>query len=141
MTGFFLNIRRDASMEGFWIFQGSGYARFLCIQALHKVLNMPDYGGIMPYDRVLNMSGQHFTGFKSTSGSKYERDQKKTQLWICEGYTGCWICLNKPEYVFIISQHVWICLNNAKYDWICRHIPEKSECWVCHNSEFVLCST
>ena len=43
-----------------------------------------------------------------------------------EDYTGCWICLNKPEYLLIImSQDVWICLYNAEYDWKCQHIPEK----------------
>ena len=29
----------DAVMEGFRIFQDSKYARFLCMQGLHKVLN------------------------------------------------------------------------------------------------------
>ena len=42
---------------------GFEYARFLRMQALHKVLNMPEYGWIMPHDRVLNMPGQRFTGF------------------------------------------------------------------------------
>ena len=37
-------MRRDAIMEGFWIFQDSKYARFLQMQVLHKVLNMPEYG-------------------------------------------------------------------------------------------------
>ena len=37
-----LNICRDASVEGFWIFQFSKYAKFLHMQALHKVLNMPE---------------------------------------------------------------------------------------------------
>ena len=39
-----LNMRRDAIMEEFCIFQEFEYARFLHIQALHKVLNMPEYG-------------------------------------------------------------------------------------------------
>ena len=33
-------MRRDAIMEGLSLFQDSEYARFLRIQALHKVLNM-----------------------------------------------------------------------------------------------------
>ena len=37
-----LNMRRDAIMEGLWIFQDSEYARFLHMQALHKVLNMAE---------------------------------------------------------------------------------------------------
>ena len=56
-------MRRDAIIEGFWIFQGSEYARFLSMQALHKVLHMPEYGWVMSYGKVLNMPGQRFTGF------------------------------------------------------------------------------
>ena len=47
-----LNTHRDATMEGFWIFQDSNYVRFLHMQALHKVLNMPEHSWIMPYGRV-----------------------------------------------------------------------------------------
>ena len=42
--GRILNICQDIIMEGFWIFQDSEYVRFLHMQALHKVLNMPEYG-------------------------------------------------------------------------------------------------
>ena len=48
------------------------------MQALHKVLNMPEYDQIMSNGRVLNMSGQRFTGSeiilrfsKVTLGAKY----------------------------------------------------------------------
>ena len=63
MAGFFLNMRRDAVMEGFLIFQDSEYARFLRMQVFNRVLNMPKYGSMMPYGRVLNTPGQRFTGF------------------------------------------------------------------------------
>ena len=33
-------MRQDAIMEGFWMFQNSEYARYLHMQALHKVLNI-----------------------------------------------------------------------------------------------------
>ena len=39
-----LNMRRDAIMKRFLIFQNSEYADFLNIQALHEILNMPEYG-------------------------------------------------------------------------------------------------
>ena len=35
-------MRPDAIMQEFWIFQDSEYARFLHMQALHKVLNMTE---------------------------------------------------------------------------------------------------
>ena len=35
---------RNAIMEGFVIFQDSKYAKFLRMQALHKVLSMPEHG-------------------------------------------------------------------------------------------------
>ena len=41
-------MRRDAIMEGFWIFQDFEYIKFLHMQELHKVLNVP---------------GQRFIGF------------------------------------------------------------------------------
>ena len=53
----------DAIMEGFWILQDSEYTRFLHMQALHKALNIAEYGWIIPYGRVLNMPGPRFTGF------------------------------------------------------------------------------
>ena len=63
-----LNMCYDAVMEGFWILQDSKYGRFQHMQAMHKVLNMPEYGWIMPYGRVLNMPGQRFTGFYMVCG-------------------------------------------------------------------------
>ena len=39
-----LNMRQDAIMKGFCMFQEFEYARFLHMQAMHKVLNMPKYG-------------------------------------------------------------------------------------------------
>ena len=53
----------DAIMEGFRMFQDSEYVRFLRMQVLRKVVNMPEYGYIMSYCRVLNTPGQRFTGF------------------------------------------------------------------------------
>ena len=35
---------RGAIMGGFRIFQDSGYASFLHMQALHKIVNTPEYG-------------------------------------------------------------------------------------------------
>ena len=130
-----LNMCQDAIMEGFWIFKDSEYASLLLMQAFRKVLNMPEYGWIMTYGRVLNMPGQ----FRA-SGSKYDSAQNMAKLLICEDYTGCWIYLNKPEYALIMSQYAWICLNNTEYDWICQHKPENMECWICQNSECAWCS-
>ena len=56
-------MRQDTIMQEFWIFQDSKYARFLHMQVLHKILNMPEYGWAMPYGRVLNMPGQRFRQF------------------------------------------------------------------------------
>ena len=63
-----------------------------------------------------------------------------TRLWIYGGYTGSWICLNKPENALIMSQYGWISLNNGEYNWICRHISEKTECWIRQSSRCVWCS-
>ena len=37
-------MRQDAIIEDFWIRQDSEYVRFVHMQALHKVLNVPEYG-------------------------------------------------------------------------------------------------
>ena len=90
-----LNMCRDAIMEGFWIFQDSEYPRFLLIQALLKVLNMPEYGWIMPSGGVLNMPGLRFEGF-----------------WINLRFIqGLHRVLEKPEYALIM-------LNIIEYDSI-----------------------
>ena len=52
---------REEIMEGFS--PDSDYTRFLRMQALHKVLNIPEHGSKMPHGKVLNMPGQFFTGF------------------------------------------------------------------------------
>ena len=126
MTGFAGN----TIIEEFWIFHDSEYAKFLHMQTLHEVHNMPEYGWIMSYCRVLNLLDQ-------ASGSKYARAQNMARFRTCEDYTRCWICLKKREYALIMSQYAWICLNIAEYDWICWHIPEKHrvlnmpEFWKC----------
>ena len=56
-------MRQEAIMEEFWIFQDSKYPSFLYMQELGKILNMPEYGWIMSYGRVLNIPGQFLTGF------------------------------------------------------------------------------
>ena len=126
-------MRRDAIVEGFWIFQDSECARCLCMQALHKVLNILEYGWIMPYGRVLNMFGNASQGF--ASGSKFARTQNMVRLWICDGCTG-WVCLNKPDYALKMSQ----LLSNVEYDWIRWYIPKKTVL-ICQNSECFWCST
>ena len=132
-----LNMCRDIIMEGFWIFQDSKYVKFLHMQALHKVLNVPEYRWVITYGRLLNMPGQRSTvPVLNQPGLRIW-----TRLWRSEGYKGCWICLNKSEYALIMSHYEWICLNNAEYDWICQGPPEKAERWICQNSECFWCST
>ena len=48
--------------------------------------------------------------------------------------------MNMPKLSLIMSQYAWICVNNAEYDWICHHIPEKPERWICRNFDCVWCS-
>ena len=49
--------------------------------------------------------------------------------------------LSNPENARIMSQYLRICLSEAEYDWICQHIPEKTECWICQNVSDALHST
>ena len=60
-----------------------------------------------------------------------------SRLRTCEDNKKCQIYLNTSEYTLIMSQHMWICLNNTEYDWICQHIPDRTDCWICRNSELI----
>ena len=71
-----------------------------------------------------NMPSQSSKDFEYCSDSKYVRTQNMARMWIWEGHTGWWICLNKPEYALTMPQYSWICLDNAEYAWIYLNIPE-----------------
>ena len=79
----------------------------------HRVLNKPT---------VLNTLGPRIW-----QGCEYAR--------VTQGAEYAWISLN--------MLYVWICLYNSEFDWMCVyvHTPEKTECWICQNSECVWCST
>ena len=98
------NYGRVLDVPGFRLCQASAY-----MQALHKVLNMPEYDWIIPQGRALNMPGQPFMG------SKYATARNMARLWLCEDYTGRFKS-EKPEYPLIMSQYAWTCFYNAKYD-------------------------
>ena len=89
-----VNMRWNAIMEGCWLFKDSEYARFQDMQALQKVLNMPEYSWIMCKQTVLTMAGLLICmvkvshGFENASSSKYHRAWNMTRLWICAGYSG-----------------------------------------------------
>ena len=63
-------------------------------------------------------------GFDHASDSKQAKTRNMARFSISEGYTGWWVCLNKPEYVLKITQYVWIRVNNTKYALMCLNIPE-----------------
>ena len=117
-----LNMCRDAIMEVFWIFQDSEYAGFLHMQAFYKVLTISEYDWVMP-QTVLTETDfwiclvKISEGFEYGCSSKYARARNMARLWICECFTGCWICFNNAS----IS---WIWLNKAEYAWICLHLPK-----------------
>ena len=72
---------QDAIVEEFWIFHSSEYARFLYVQTLHKVLNMPEDGWIIANDSVLNMPELIIW-----QGCEYAR--------VTQGADNAWIYLN-----------------------------------------------
>ena len=98
-----LSMRRDSIMEEFAVFQDSEYATFLHMQALHKVLNMSEDGWLVLGWTVLTVVGfwiclgEIWQGFECASSSKHARAQIMASLWICKGYTWCWIWLNNTS--------------------------------------------
>ena len=91
---------RDAIVEGFWIFQNSEYARFLRMQALHKVLNNAwillnnalsqgsEYAW-STFHRVLNKRPVlNMPGLRIWQGCEYAK--------VTQGAEYAWIILNMP---------------------------------------------
>ena len=81
------------------------------MQALHKVLNMPEYGWITLYGRVLNMSGQHrvlnklpvlnMPGLRVLSLNNASVSVKcLNNAWICVCLNNAWIWLNMSAYIW-----------------------------------------
>ena len=96
-----LSMHWDAIMEWFWIFKDSKYARFLHTQTLHKVLNVPEYGWIIPEKTVLTIAKlwmclvKSFTGFWIASGSKCQCSEYSKLLMqgLCRVPKWVWVCL------------------------------------------------
>ena len=65
------------------------------------------------------------------------------KLWIWKGYTGCWICLNKPEHVLIMSMHenVSITLNMIEYAGIYLKKQSAQYARILNVSDTVVCGT
>ena len=84
---------RNIIMEGFWIFQDSKYVKFLHMQALHKVLNVPEYDWVITYGRVLNMPAQRFTvPVFNQAGLRQGCEEAR----VTKGAEYVWISLNMP---------------------------------------------
>ena len=73
------NYGRVLNIPGFRVYQVSAYAR----------VAQGSECAWSTFHRVLNKLSGKASGSKC-QGSEYD------SLSICEGYTGCWICLNKP---------------------------------------------
>ena len=75
--------------------------------------NFVNFLNFREFDRVLNMQQDAIMkGFWIFQYSEYASFMRR--LWICEGYTGCQICLNKAEYALIsldMREYALIILN------------------------------
>ena len=124
MTGFSICVRMQ-------LWKGSEYSRISSIQvsAYGSVAQGFKYAWIWLNNALWQSSKYAWSTFHRVlnKGSKCARTQNMARLWICEGYTWYWICLNKPEYALIMSQYTWVSLSNAEYDLKFRHIPEKKQ--------------
>ena len=104
-----LNISPDAVMEGLWIFQVSKYTKFLHMQVVHKVLNMPEYGWIIPEKKLFwlwQSSAFALSKFHRVLNMPLVLNMPGLRLWQIVNMRGLHRVLNIPEYT-------WICLNNA----------------------------
>ena len=131
------NYRRVLNISEFQVFQASAYA---------SVPQGSQIAWIWLNDTLWQVSEYVWSTFHRVLNKSPVLNMPRLRIWQgCEyskGYKGCWICLNKPEHTLIMSQFEWICFDNAKYDWICRLIPEKTECLICQNYfECAWCST
>ena len=105
------------------------------MQALHKVLNMPEYSGIClnivwrncsDYGNVLNMLGQFYSvlNMPQVLNMPISKNGKVVNMQgLHRDYT---ICLNDAS-IYVNT------LSNAEYVCICL---KKTDFWICWNSEW-----
>ena len=147
-----LKMRQDAIMEGFWIFQDSKYARFLRMQALPKVLNMPEYGWIMPYMVVeIGNFDKHFVKNKRKEAPRgnilefFLQDTLEATFWmknLIQRWTQSGPFFRKSGHIFWFSNRagkplvarLWLWLNMHQYPWISLNILENA--WVNNCSDY-----
>ena len=90
------------------ITQGSDYA---WIWLFNAWINCSEYG------RVLNITLQ---SFEYDYCCKYASALNVAGFWGCEGYKGCWICLNKLKYalrMLNMLKHACIYLNKQSSEY------------------------
>ena len=102
------NYGRVLNIQKFWVCQ---------ISANASIAQGSEYAWIWLYNALWQGSeyGWRFHMIlKNPPVLNMQWARNMASLWICEGYTRCWICQNKSEYALIMSQYVWICLSNRK---------------------------
>ena len=52
---------------------------------------------------------------RSWQDSEYVLGSEYTKVWICQRYTGFWICLNTPKWFLNMPQYTWVCLNMSEF--------------------------
>ena len=100
------------------MFQDAEYTRFLRMQALHKVVNMPEYVWEMRYDRVLYARSRYYKdlnkppvlnmlGLRILQGCEYDA--------VTQGAEYAWTSLNIPQKCINTHEYVLITLNIIEY--------------------------
>ena len=96
-----MDMHWDAIIEGSWILQDFKYAEFLWMQTMHDVLNMSEYGWMMPY--VWQGSEYGWSTFRRVLNKPLVLNMLGLKIWLgyeCARVKKCaeyaWINLNMP---------------------------------------------
>ena len=130
-------------MLGLWLFQDcqnprvlnfQGYTRFIYFRyaTWHncgKILNITGFQLCQVSANAINCSKFCICLVKGSHDFEHAKIWNMARLWICEGCTGCQICLNKPEYALIMLQYVRIWCWNAWIHLSCIYFLQPRVIW------------
>ena len=98
------------------------------VLSMFPVVNIPGFSIAQDFSMSQVLNVPEFRIYQSSeyaSGFEYARILHIPEFWICQGYTGFRICLNKSWICLSMPDNVWICLGNMpEYVRICVNIPK-----------------
>ena len=96
--------------------------------SMFLVPNVPGLWIYLSFEFWIYPSSEYASGFE------YVRILNLSELWICQGYSGCRICLNNSWLYLNMPDYLGKCLNIPEYAGICVNVPKSF--WIAFVSHF-----